>query len=152
MRVEIEVNPDIAEETAILRVPKMTPELLTLVEILEGTNSQEADKSMMLVAKKDDKVFLIEPDKVDIIRSEGGKITLYDHKAQEYMLAKSLSDVLEQLPNHFVRISKSSIVNTNRVDHLSNSFDRTMYIIMENGIHDYITRNYLGDFKKRLGM
>jgi len=153
MRVEIEVNPDITEETAILRVPKMTSELMALVEILEDGNRHSIkDKSSMLVAKKDDKVFLIEPDKVDIIRSEGGKIVLYDHKKKEYMLTKSLGEILEQLPNHFVRISKSAIVNTSRVDYLSNSFDRTMYIIMENGVHDYITRKYLGGFKERLGI
>jgi len=148
MRVEIEVNPDITEETAILRVSKITPELMALVETLEGAK----DKSTLLVAKKDDKVFLVEPNKVDIIRSEGGKITLYDHKAQEYTLSKSLGELTALLPSHFVRISKSAIVNTSRVDHLSTSFDRTMYIIMENGVHDYITRKYLGDFKDRLGM
>jgi len=152
MRVEIEVNPDITEETAILRVPKMTPELISLVEILEASNHSMPDQSTLLVAKKDDKVFLIEPDKIDIIRSEGGKVTLYDNKGQSYGLTKSLNEILEQLPNHFVRISKSAIVNINRVDHLSNSFDRTMYIMMENGVHDYITRKYLGDIKERLGI
>jgi len=152
MRVEIEVNPDITEETAILRVPKMTPELMTLVETLERVNHSINDKSTVLVAKKDDKVFLIEPEKVDIIRSEAGKVTLYDHKGQSYVMTKPLNEILEQLPNHFVRISKSAIVNINRVDHLSNSFDRTMYIMMENGVHDYITRKYLGDIKERLGI
>jgi len=153
MRVEIEVNPDITEETAILRVPKMTSELMAIVEMLEDINDHSTqDKSHLLVAKKDDKVFLIDPNKVDIIRTEGGKIILYDHKAQAYALTKSLSEILEQLPSQFVRISKSAIVNTSRVDHLSTSFDRTMYIIMENGVHDYITRKYLGDFKARLGM
>lgn len=148
MRVEIEVSPDITEEVVTFRVSKITPELLALVETLEGIK----DRSELLVAKKDDKVFLIEPEKVDIIRSEAGKITLYDHKGYAYTLTKSLSELMDELPHSFVRISKSAIVNINRVDHLSASFDRTMYIIMENGIHDYITRKYLGDFKARLGM
>jgi len=148
MRVEIEVNPDIPEETAVLRVPKMTPELMEIIAYLENPK----EKNNMLVAKDDDKVFLIEPDKVDIIRTEGGKIKLYNQKGKSYNLSKSLQEVLDLLPSQFVRISKSAIVNINRVDHLSNSFDRTMYIIMENGISDYITRKYLGDFKERLGI
>ena len=89
---------------------------------------------------------------MDIIRTEGGKVKLYDNKGQEYGITKPLHHILEQLPSHFVRISKSAIVNINRVDHLSNSFDRTMYIIMENGVSDYITRKYLGDIKERLGI
>ena len=152
MRVEIEVNPDITEETAIFRVPKMTPELMALIELIESASGQAQEKPALLVAKKDDKVFLLEPEKVDIIRSEGGKIILYDHKAQAFLLTKSLSELTAELPSHFVRISKSTIVNTGRVDHLSTSFDRTMYVMMENGVHDYITRKYLGDFKARLGM
>ena len=148
MRVEIEVNPDIVEETAILRVPKVTPELMDIISYLEN----EKEKKNVLIAKDDDKVFLIEPDKVDIIRTEGGKIKLYNQKGKSYSMTKSLHEILDNLPSNFVRISKSTIVNINRVDHLSNSFDRTMYIIMENGINDYITRNYLSDFKERLGI
>ena len=148
MRVEIKLNPDILEETAFIHAKKMTSKLLALVEALECME----EKTSLLVAKNDDKVFLIEPDQVDIIRSEGGDIKLYNRQAQAYIITKPLHEILEMLPNNFVRISKSAIVNINRADHLSNSFNRTMYIIMKNGISDYISRNYLGDIKKRLGI
>jgi len=52
----------------------------------------------------------------------------------------------------FVRISKSTLVNMKRVDHLAPSLNSTMYIVMKNGISDYITRRHLGDFKNRLGL
>jgi DNA-binding LytR/AlgR family response regulator len=146
MRVEIKINPDITEVTAIIHAPKMTPELMTLVESLEGVE----DKASLLVAKRDDKIFIIEPDHVDIIRTEGREVKLYDNKKQGYTLTKPLSKILERLPNHFVRISKSTIVNINRVDHISNSFNGTMYIVMKNGTDDYISRKYLSDFQKRL--
>jgi len=148
MRVEIKLDPNISEEIAVIHAKKMTPKLLALVEAFEGVE----EKASLLVAKNDDKVFIIEPDQVDIIRAEGGEIKLFNRQAQEYIVTKPLHEILEMLPSNFVRISKSTIVNVNRVDHLSNSFNRTMYIIMKNGISDYISRNYWGEFKKRLGI
>jgi len=144
MRVEIKIDPEISEVTAVIHAPKMTSELFALVEAFE--------KPLLLVAKNDDKVFIIEPEQVDIIRTEGGEIKLYDSKAQEYTVTKPLHEILGGLPAAFVRISKSAIINIGRVDHLSNSFNGTMHIVMKNGVSDYISRKYLSDFKKRLGM
>ena len=146
MRVEININPDITEATAVIHAPKMTPDLMALVETLEGAE----DKASLLVAKNDDKVFLIEPEQAEIIRTDGREIKLFDQKGQEYTLSKPLGKVLERFPKYFVRISKSAIVNINRVDHLSSSFNGTMYIIMKNGVSDYISRKYLVDFQNRL--
>lgn len=148
MRVEIKINPDATEITAVIHAPKMTPELIALVESLEGVK----DKASLLTAKKDDKIFIIEPSQVDIVRVEGGELKLYNQSAQEYVVTKSLHEILDSISSSFVRISKSAIVNVNRVDHLSNSFNGTMYIVMKNGVSDYISRKYLADFKKRFVM
>ena len=148
MRVEIKIDPDIVQTTAIIHTSKMTPGLMTLVETLEGAE----DKASLLVAKDDDKFFVIEPGQVDIIRAEGGEIKAYNRKAEAFAVSKSLTEILESMPSNFVRISKSALVSISRVDHLSNSFNGTMYIVMKNGVNDYISRKYLGDFKKRLGM
>ena len=53
LRVEIKINPDVTEVTAVIHAPKMTHDLMDLVETLEGTE----DKASFLVAKNDDKVF-----------------------------------------------------------------------------------------------
>ncbi|MCL1989292.1 MAG: LytTR family transcriptional regulator [Defluviitaleaceae bacterium] len=148
MKVDIKINPELTEITHVIHAPKMTPELMSLIEILEAT----VDKNDLLVGKKDDKFFVVEPEEVDIIRTEAGEVKLYTNKGEAYVITKPLHKIHEQLPNNFVRISKSTIVNINRVDHLSNSFSRTMHIVMKNGITDYISRSYLGDIKKRLGI
>ena len=148
MKVEIKIDKKITETIAIIHAAKITPELLSLVETLEGLT----EKKSLLVSKNDDKVYMIEPNDVDIIRTEGGILLLYDKQARSYSLSRTLASVLETLPSNFVRISKSTIINVNRVDHLSNSFNGTMSVVMKNGINDYITRNFLIDFKKRFGM
>jgi len=148
MRVEIKLDPDIGEPVAVIHAPKMTSDLMALVKWLE----QADEKLSLLFAKNDDKLFVIEPEQIDIIRTEGNDIKLYNNEAKAYVVTKSLREIGEQLGSNFVRISKSAIVNIKRVDYLSPSFNSTMYIVMKNGISDYITRKHLSDFKSRLGL
>jgi DNA-binding LytR/AlgR family response regulator len=148
MRVEIKINPNVQEPMVVIHAPKITPDIITLAETLESV----ARKPSMLIAKKNDKLFVIEPEQIEIIRTEGGDIKLYNRQAHEYTVTKPLHEITERLGDGFVRISKSAIVNISRVDHLSNSFNGTMYIVMKNGVNDYISRKYLKDFKRRLGL
>jgi len=146
MKVDIKINPELTEITHVIHAPKMTAELMSLIELLETTET----KNELLVVKKDDKFFVIEPEEVDIIRTEGGEVKLYTRNGQGYDVSKSLQSIHEQLSKNFVRVSKSAIININRVDHLSHAFSRTMHIVMKNGVTDSVSRSYLAEIKKHL--
>jgi len=148
MRVEIKIDPDITEVVAIFHAPKMTPELMAQIEML----AQTGDTPSFLLAKNDNKLFIIEPEQIEIIRTEGSVLKLYNREALGYIVTKPLWEIGEQLGANFIRISKSAIVNISRVDHLSPSFNGTMRIAMKSGISDYISRKHLAEFKKRLGL
>jgi len=148
MRVDIKIDPQITETNVIIQAPKISTELIALAELLEKAD----DKAYLLTAKKDDKLFIIEAEQVDIVRTEGGEVKLYKDDATEYTLAKPLTEIHERLGENFLRISKSALVHINRVDHIAPSFNGTMYIVMKNGISDYISRKYLSAFKKHLGL
>ena len=147
MRVEVRIQPGISEPSAVIQAPKMTPELMSVVEMLEQTGEKSP-----LFAKSGDKIFIIEPEQIDIIRTEGNDIKLYTGLGQEYIVTKPLRDIQEQLGVDFIRISKSTIINISRIDHLSPSLNRTMQVVMKNGIVDYISRKHLPHFKKHIGL
>jgi len=148
VKVDIKLDPAVSEPTAVIYASALTPELVAAIEILEKLKTQP----FLLAAKKDDKSFVLEPAQVDIIRTEGGITKCYNQRGQDFIVTKPLHELLERLGNNFIRISKSAIVNVNRIDHLSHSFNRTMHIVMRNGINDYITKNYLKDIRNRLGL
>ncbi|MCL2226342.1 MAG: LytTR family transcriptional regulator, partial [Oscillospiraceae bacterium] len=135
MRVEFKIDPNIGEPFAVIHAPKITPELVVWAEVLEGAK----DKSSPLMVTKEDKIFLIGPEQIDIIRTEGGDVKIYNREAQKYIILKPLHEIQERLGRGFFRISKSSIVNISRIDHLSQSFNGTMYIVMKNGVSDYVS-------------
>jgi DNA-binding LytR/AlgR family response regulator len=149
MNVEIKIDAQALEPRVAIYTAKLTSSITALVELIEGA---EEAHPFMVVAKKDDKSYVIEPEQVEIIRTEGGVVTLYNRKGHDFTLSKPLHSLLEQLGNNFIRISKSAIVNINHVDHISPHFNGTMYIVMKNGINDYISRNQLGSFKSLLGL
>jgi len=148
MKIEIIIDVGIGEPFVVIHVPEMTPEVMAWIKILEEAEG----KPSVLIAKDNDKILIFQPEQIEIIRSEGDCIKLYNQNAQGYIATKPLYEIGEQLGKGFVRISKSAIINFNRVDYLSPSFNGTMRIAMKNGIDDYISRKYLGDFKKRLGL
>jgi DNA-binding LytR/AlgR family response regulator len=147
LRVEIQIDGELTEPRAVLHVPALTPEVNALVELLECASSA----ARLLTVKQDDKAYVVEPGQIELVRTEGGRVFLYDRAGQRYALDKPLHEVLQRLGSDFARISKSTIVNIRRIDHVSPSFNGTMDIIMKSGISDYISRNFLKDFKKRLG-
>ena len=148
MRVEIKIDADEQDILIVIHTAKITQEVGALVEMIEGTDTQ----SYLLTAKRDDKSYIMEPEQVEIIRTEGGTVTLYNRKGQGFSIQRPLHELHERLGSDFIRISKSAIVNINHVDHISPHFNGTMYIVMKNGINDYISRNHLGGFKKRLSL
>jgi DNA-binding LytR/AlgR family response regulator len=148
MKVEIQIEPNIGEPIALIRASSLTPELVALVEMME----RAAIQPLLLTAKKDDKSFVIEPERIDIIRSEGGDIKCFNQDGHEFDISKPLHELSDRLGNNFIRISKSTIININRIDHLSPSFNRTVNVAMKNGMSDYVSKGYVSEFKKRLGL
>ena len=148
MKVDIKIDPSVSEPSAVICAATLTPELMTAIETLEKLGTQP----FLLTAKKDDRSFVLEPTQIDIIRTEGGAIKCYNQQGQDFVVTKQLHELLTLLGNNFIRISKFTIVNVNRIDYLSHSFNRTMCIVMKNGVNDYITKNYLKDIRNRLGL
>jgi DNA-binding LytR/AlgR family response regulator len=148
MKIKIEIEPNIDEPTIVIHTEKLSEEITALVELIEGLGA----KSFVVVAKREDKSYVIEQAQIEIIRTEGGTITLYNGEGQDFVVSKPLHELQERLGNNFIRISKSTIVNINHVDHISPHFNGTMYIVMKNGISDYISRKNLSRFKEMLGL
>ena len=70
-----------------------------------------------------------------------------------YRVKKTLYDLEELTQNdHFVRISKSVIVSIKAVKNISPEAGRRLKLLLRNGEWIIVSRNYVGDLKKSLGM
>ena len=70
-----------------------------------------------------------------------------------FRIKKTLYDLEELTQNdHFVRISKSVIVSIKAVQKISPEAGRRLKLLLRNGEWIIVSRNYVGDLKKSLGM
>ncbi len=79
---------------------------------------------------------------------------VYAYSTSEiYRVKKTLYDLEElTIDNHFVRISKSVIVNIKAIQKISPDSSRRLKLLLRNGEWIIVSRNYVGDLKKSLGM
>lgn len=148
MRVDCKISADYKESYAVLHINKMTPAIAECISILE----QEDSNSPTLIAAKEGKSYFMEPERLELIRTEGREIICYDNSKNRYVLGKPLYELEHLLGSSFVRVSKSTIVNIKRIDHVKAEFNGTMELVMKNGIKDYISRSFRKAFKERLGL
>ena len=68
--------------------------------------------------------------------------------------AESSSPVmlLSLLGKDFMQISKSAVINLKQIDFVEPSFSGMMKLFLKNKQSEYISRKYLSEFKKYLGL
>lgn len=148
MKVECRISTEYKEPYAVLHINQMTPAVAQIISMLE----KEGMDSLTLTATKERKTYFIKPEDLSIVRTEGRDVICYDKLKNRYLLDKPLYELENILDFHFVRISKSTIVNICQIDHVEASLNGTMELVMKNGITDYISRSFRKVFKERLGL
>ncbi len=146
MKVECKIDPDYQEQYAVLYIKKMTRRIAEIISFLE----REETDSLTLTGAKEKKTFFLKPEEMVLVRTEGREIICYDKLKNRYVLDKPLYELEQILDSHFVRISKSTIINIRQINHVEAGFNGTMELVMKNGVTDYISRNYRKSFKERL--
>ena len=147
MRVELQIDANCEEPFAVLHISKLTPSIQEAIKILEDEGIQN-----IITAQSAGKVFLIDPQTIEVIRTEGRELVLYNKSKERYLLSKPLYELERLLGNDFIRISKSAIISLRCIHHAEASFNGTMEVVKKNGIEEVITRSYKKQFKERLGV
>lgn len=145
MKVSIDMSPEYREPYAIIRTDKMTEEIQRIADLLGGTGIPVA------AVKNSGDIAILQNSEICMVRIESGCAVIYG-KNEKYRSNKKLYELLEQLGPDFMQISKSAIVNMRHIDSLETGFSGAILLKMKNGCKEYISRKYLKDFKKQLGL
>ena len=148
MKAEIRLSSDVDEPYVIIHAGTLTPEVEELAKRIEN----EKLTGNVLAVKRENRIYILEPNEVQIVRTEGNEIVAYNTAKKRFIVEKRLYEIETLLVLQFIRISKSAIVNIRQIDHVDVRFSGMMNVVMKNGINEYISRRHMGDFKKRLGL
>lgn len=147
MKVEVHIDPDCAEDAAVLTVRALTDEVRDIVSRLDPGRKETIPgwrgEEMMPLAPAEVLRFYAAEKEVFAQRLEG-----------EYQLKLRLYELEERLdPADFVRISHSEIVNLRQVTALDLSLAGTIKMTLAGGaVICWVSRRYVPKIKEALGL
>lgn len=173
MKVTIAIVPPEEEQQAQLSVHNIDDNLKRIIANLQSVDSKDAkasgaenntvnavnntanaansnNNSFIYGYINDSIIVMHEPD-VIMICVENSRVIIHSDKG-ECVSYKRLMDFDNPQFASFVRISKSAIVNLNRIVRVDPGFGGSMSVKMDDGSVEWISRRCLAGFKKRLGM
>jgi two-component system LytT family response regulator len=126
--------------------------LLDLLATRQGSSIEPATGQYLtrLTVKNDDKVAVIKTADIDSIESAGNYVSVNVGK-ESHILRETLNALEKQLdPEKFLRVSRSAILNLDRVKELQPMFKGEHIIVLQNGKRLTMTRGLLRDVEQAL--
>lgn len=146
MKVEIQLDAACIEPKVIIRTAEITDTVRAVAESIAESPVQ------ILTGYKNGVVEILKPSELIRVFTDGGK-TIAVTESGTYDLRLRLYEAEHRLRgSRFVRISKSEIVNLNKVKSFDLSFSGTICIRFSNGAVTYVSRRYVHEIKQILGV
>ena len=145
MKVSIDISAEYKEPFAVIHTNKVTDEIQRIVDVL-GTN-----ETPITALQNEEDIVVLQPKEIYMVRVEEGDTIIYGAK-QRYRSRKRLYELAQQLGSQFMQISKTTLINLSYMDSIEPGFSGTLLLKLKNGNKDYVSRKYLPEFKKYLGI
>ena len=136
---------DNEREEEIIIYAKEKTQLIEEIEELVANNSKQ------IIGFKDKEASYLNINDIFAFIVEDSKIFAITEKSR-YLLKCRLYSLNETLPNNFVKISQSSIINFNKIKSFSTAISGTIIVNLTNGYTDFVSRRNIKNIKERLGL
>ena len=145
MKVSIDISAEYKEPFAVIHTDKVTAEIQRVIDVL-GTS-----ETPVTAFQNEGDIIVLQPKDIFMVRVEDGDTIIYGARNQ-YRSRKRLYELAEQLGKQFMQISKTTLINLSYMDSIEPGFSGTLLLKLKNGSKDYVSRKYLPEFKKYLGL
>ena len=144
MKIIIEKPHADEEEQIIIKCHEINPELLNVLNMIKAQDS-------LLIAYIENEIHRVAPSTIYYIETMENKTFIYCEK-DVYETKQKLYEFEELKIFDFLRISKSVIVNMSKIRSLAPSISGRMEATLNNGERIVISRQYVNELKKSLGV
>lgn len=146
MKIEIITDPTYGETRVVIYTGEVNEEVNELIRRLSENSTK------VLAGFREDTVELLEPSSVIRIFASSGKVFAATRDG-EYTLRLRLYEIEERLnKSDFVRISNSEIINLRMVKSFDLNLAGTICVKFIDSSASYVSRRYVADIKKVLGI
>ena len=145
MKVSIHEIEDEKAEFVDLYIKEKTSSINTLIDYIEN----EKYKSIKLACYKKEQIFKITSDQIYYVETSKDKLLIHT-KSDVYEYKNRLYELEKILPWKFIRISKSTILNLEKVLVYTPKLNGLMEVKLKNSDITYISRKYLKEVRNRI--
>lgn len=145
MKVSVDISADYKEPYAVIYTDRVTDEIQRMIDIFSTSGNP------VIALQNEEDLIVLQPNDIYMVRVEDGDTIIYGEK-RKYRSRKRLYEISRQLGKQFMQISKSTLINLSYMDSIESGFSGTLLLKMKNGCKDYVSRTYLPEFKRYLGL
>ena len=145
MKISVDISAEYKEPYAVIYTDKLTDEIQHMIDMFSMSEPP------ITALQNEEDLVVLQPGEIYMVRVENGDTIIYGEK-QKYRSRKRLYELGQQLGRQFMQISKSTLINLSYMDSIEPGFSGTLLLKQKNGCKDYVSRKYLPEFKKYLGL
>lgn len=147
MEIKLIENPKLSKTIITIECKETDEKILDIIHLIKSADA----KGKKIVGVKDDETYCLEPDEILYFESVDRKTFCYTEKSV-FETDLKLYELEEFAYTDFMRISKSTVVNLNRIKSIRPDFGGKILATMENSEKIYVSRQYANEFKNKLGI
>lgn len=146
MKIQIEIVDDLPEEEIIIRCSQVTD----AVQRIHNFALQQSNAKAQIIFYKQNQEFFFSLDTILFFETEGERV--YAHTAEDaYWIKHRLYELEALLPVHFVRASKSTIINCKQIYSITRNLTSSSLIeFLHTHKRVYVSRRYYPILKQKL--
>ena len=146
MKIKIEVDENIQEEEVIIRCSEFNNKIQNIQKIITNILTQKES----ITFYKNNTEYYLDLKEILFFETEESSVNAHTFK-DVYKVKYKLYELEEMLPGYFMRISKSTILNTSHIYSITRSLSSSS-IVEFKGTHKkvYVSRHYYKPLKIKL--
>ena len=149
MKVEFKKDESLHDE---IRVEvKSAEQDSTINKLLAYISKFDKQERSLLPIKTSDRIVTIKMNTLIKIEVQATSLTYYT-TAEVVKTTGRLYQVLEVLNDNFVQVSRHAVINLNYLESIENGFAGNMIVRLANNLKTDVSRKYLPELEKELGL
>jgi len=149
LKVKFQEDPSLEDEIEVeIRASAESGTVKRLVSYLNKFGKRDRN---LLPVKTSDRIVTVKRDELIKVEVQGTSLTYYT-LSEVVKTTGRLYQVLENLNEDFVQVSRHSVINLNYLESLESGFAGNMVAILAEGLETEVSRRYLPDLERELGL
>ncbi|KOS69203.1 response regulator [Lysinibacillus contaminans] len=145
MKIHLTINSELQETEIHIHAKEYNEQIEKLMKQLQATQSTMIDGYIQ------QEIYMLKISDIYSIYAEGAKVFLQTEE-QEFESKRKLYELEMQFAKDFARVSKSSLVNINKIASIQMGKIGSTELLLDNDVSIHVSRKYLKDLKRQLGI